>query len=75
MSIQPISAAALVEQFTQLQPVAGNAALANKKGPSSGPEAVLGSALAGPPLTGKIYGPDGKLQSLQGPGANFLAHV
>ena len=75
MSIQPISAAALVERFTQLQPVAGSAALANKKGPSSGPEAVLGSALAGPPLTGKIYGPDGKLQSLQGPGANFLAHV
>lgn len=75
MGIQPVSPAALVERFTQLQPVAGLASLAHKKGPSSGPEAVLGSALAGPPLTGKIYGPDGKLQALQGPGANFLAHV
>lgn len=73
--IEPISASALVERFTQLQPVAGLAALSHKNGPSSGPEASLGSALAGPPLTGKIYGPDGKLQALQGPGANFLAHV
>jgi hypothetical protein len=72
MVIQPVS---MVERYTQLQPIAGLAALAHKKGPSSGPEAVLGSALAGPPLTGKIYGPDGKLEALQGPGANFLAHV
>jgi hypothetical protein len=72
MVIQPVS---FVERYTQLQPIAGLASLAHKKGPSSGPEAVLGSALEGPPLTGKIYGPDGKLQALQGPGANFLAHV
>ena len=73
--IQAISAFALVERFTQLRPVAGLAALSRKKGPSSGPEGVLGSAMPQSTIIGKIYGPDGKLQALDGPGANFIAHV
>lgn len=76
MSISPITpTSALVERFTAIQPAAGVTVLGHKTGPSSGPEALMGSGMPTGSLVGKIYGPDGRLQQLEGAGSRYLMRV
>lgn len=68
----------LIAKYTGIQAPAGLAVLAPKTLPRSGPTGTMGSAQPPDkiiPAGAGIYGPDGKLPSIQGSGLQFLAYA